>query len=303
MRKGMVLLISIGLIWLLMSVVFVFLGHIHKAREDYVKERGMVQLSSLYTSLNAYLKNIELDDEMLFYASKMPFPIELQGVSLVLHVDSAHGKLPINTLLANALEDEKTYDKLVSYFRSYGVSSPLFLVDLLLDTIDLDMNERTFESEAILALPQLQQGKIDSLETLQLLLEYYRWQKSDEYIYEIPWEEMFHFEALTNVDLNYASLDVLRFLFDDANAFSLQRLVNRNTRMESVEDLPFDSSYNEKVIGTHYGVGVGITSNSARILTQAEDDTTKGEFLCFKTLGKRSRIWGLRVLDVQSTRD
>lgn len=299
----MVLLVSIGLIWLLMSIVFIFLQHTDKAREDYVKERGIVQLSSLYGSLNSYLQNIELDDDMLFYASKIPFPVDIPGVSLTLYVDSAHGKLPINTLLSNALKSEETYDRLVQYFRSRGISDPLFLVDLMLDTIDLDMQERTFGSEIILALPQIQQGNIDSIETLMLILDYYRWEKSDENVYGVDWEDLFHFEALTSVDLNYVSLEVLRFLFDDANAFSLQQMINRNKRMESIEDLPFDSNYNKKVLGSHFGISVGFSSSFAKIITDLEDDNMRGQFLCFKSLGKRSKIQGLRVLDMQSTRE
>ena len=95
----------------------------------------------------------------------------------------------------------------------YQVLDPIFLENLILDTIDLDKNERLGGSEIVLKNPFFKQGKIYNYTHLKQILDYYFNITKDKKIYKIPWRKLFVFGYDSSIiDCNLISKDSAKFL-------------------------------------------------------------------------------------------
>jgi len=299
MKKGMILAISLGFIALLTSIIYLFLHENEKIKKTYAKELSNVQIASLYSNLQNYLQNIEIDSQMLFYASKMKFPvtlgeidivlsissdndkIQIKEIDIVLSISSDNDKIQINQLL-KATQDEKNgalvRDKIEQFFYDWRVANPRFLTDLLLDSVVPRDAERSYGSKIVLNDPFFYDKGILDFAHLSKIIDYYAFKYNDDRVYEIPWQEYFKFEGSGHIDINYASYEVLRFLLDDANLFALQEIVKATQLYEKAQDLPFDSEYVKRVLSSHYGLSLGLESNMARIEVELNSPQYSGKF-------------------------
>jgi len=281
MKKGMILAISLGFIALLTSIIYLFLHENEKIKKTYAKELSNVQIASLYSNLQNYLQNIEIDSQMLFYASKMKFPVTLGEIDIVLSISSDNDKIQINQLL-KATQDEKNgalvRDKIEQFFYDWRVANPRFLTDLLLDSVVPRDAERSYGSKIVLNDPFFYDKGILDFAHLSKIIDYYAFKYNDDRVYEIPWQEYFKFEGSGHIDINYASYEVLRFLLDDANLFALQEIVKATQLYEKAQDLPFDSEYVKRVLSSHYGLSLGLESNMARIEVELNSPQYSGKF-------------------------
>ena len=106
---------------------------------------------------------------------------------------------PINSININDfLENNKTnpnIDRLLDFLAyKYDIKDILYLKDLILDTIDKDLDERSTNSEIILQNPLFQNSKIYNYDQFKTILNYYVKATDDKNVYKVPWKEYFNFE-------------------------------------------------------------------------------------------------------------
>ena len=80
-------------------------------------------------------------------------------------------------------------------FDYYHINDPLFLENLIYDTIDKDTKERDIESEIILYNHFFQNGGIYNYRHLKMILDYYYKKTDDKAVYKIPWRKLFEFRG------------------------------------------------------------------------------------------------------------
>ena len=110
MRKSIVLFTTLLLIMALLATIMIFLNSTRKAKDDVNYEFALVQTNSIMYNLVQYLKDIEFDEDMIYYGSQMPFSIPLEHSLIEIKIDSAHKYLNINTL-CNAMKKKNNQIK------------------------------------------------------------------------------------------------------------------------------------------------------------------------------------------------
>ena len=298
MKKGAILAVSLGFIALLTSIIYLFVEINTKTKDSQNAQYSTIQISSLFGNLSDYIKNIEVDNEMLFYSSKIPLPIEIGDIDLTLYIKSANNKISLNRVLRKILEkkdNQKSYDKLFDFLRDNQLNNPNFFIDLLLDSVDKDDEERSYDSEIVNFNQSFYNGAIASYAHLLEVIDYYAITQNDIKAYDIKWNELFHFYEHSDVDINHASYLVLKFLLPDASESTLRKIVQRNEWYEKVEDLPFDSEYKKKVLGEHFGVTLAIKSSVLNIKFDVISNIFNGNFSFYKTMEKKSKVYNIQV--------
>ncbi len=262
MKKGIVLFTTLMILMLLLSVMVYFLEFTKKAKDQVTYEFALLQTNSIVTNLVSYFKTIDLDQQSIFYGSGVPFTLELGTHTVTLEINSAHKLLDINTL-AHAIETKDTpaYTEFVNFLYTKRLRDPELFIDILLDTVDNDKEEKNSGSgsEIVLLNPRFANGAIYNQKHFDTIIEYYATVSNDQDIYNIAFENYFSFRG-GSLDINYLSKELLNLLFHDANSFSLSQIVDHNERYEELDELPFDEYYLKKINSGRMGHSIGVES-------------------------------------------
>lgn len=131
-------------------------------------------------------------------------PLNFQGVSVILKVQSARSKFAINTLQKDQLE------YLLEYFNRYNVRNDY--VDLLKDSLPALREEGYFNTTLFEREPTLFRDYIASMKHLKKINKFYKQEYQDDSLNAIDFDQLFSFTYEQNastqsatIDLNYAT--------------------------------------------------------------------------------------------------
>ncbi|MEA1956667.1 MAG: hypothetical protein U9N02_09290 [Campylobacterota bacterium] len=244
-KNGVVLLVTLMLIMLLLGLVTLFLSKTKQSKDFVTYSHALNQTSLTMTNLVTFIKQIQLDEESIFYAAGMPYPINLGQSDVTVEIDSAQKTININSLISDSLKNNITSDKFIDLLIDNKIKEPIFFLNLLQDTIDKDDQSRN-NSEIILEYPTFRNGKIHNSIHFKQIIDYYFSKTGDANIYDFKYEEIFNFTS-NSIDMNFISMDAMELLFDDANHYILETISKHEEIYEKLDDLPFDSYYMKKV--------------------------------------------------------
>ncbi|WP_456489269.1 hypothetical protein [Caminibacter pacificus] len=192
MRKSIALFLTL----IFLTAAFVIIGMIIKNYQKITsKDYTFISQNSVIISdtLNT-LKNLDINSSEDLNKILGEFPItskngEFRGVISI----SAISTININDYYKNKKID-KNIDKLIDFLAlKYDIKDPIYLKDLILDTIDKDKIERSAYSEIINENPFFQNGKIYTKKQFSELLNYYQKQTLDKNVKKVPWKKYFNF--------------------------------------------------------------------------------------------------------------
>jgi len=247
----------------LLAVVMVFLNSTKRVKDTLSYEYAQIQSNIVMYDLVKYFNTIKFDEDVIFYGSGLPFTMEFGDAVVTLEFNSAHNKININNLI-NTIKskDNIAYDNFVTYLYSFRVIDPEFFIDILIDTIDKDNIEKNSGngSEIVLKEPLFRNGKIYNKNHFKYIVDYYIQQTDDKDILKVPFENFISFNA-PNIDINFASKELLEILFYDANNFALETISKHNNIYDKLENLPFDEYYLKDIKKGRFGQSITTTTD------------------------------------------
>lgn len=217
-RRGVVMIVTLVLVMVLTLAILQSTTITQKYFNDITNSQFMVQFNRTFLDISKIIseatKEIK-DAKMLSFIVQMPIIIsddksELQGI---LRINSAAGTLNINNIIdSNNTINETMYDVLYSALKDYQLSDTLFLMALLVDTVDANKEERSFESEFTYKDgARMSDGGIFSKQGLDEVLRVYAKLRYDSRVYQVPWEKLIRYSG-KNIDYNYLSKNIKEVL-------------------------------------------------------------------------------------------
>jgi hypothetical protein len=192
MKKAVALFLTLSLILIITYFIASILNSYSEiAKKNYI---FIAQNSVIINDTVNILKNLEINESTLDEIFTT-FPISSKNGDFRAIVTITPVKtININDYLKNRKID-KNIDKLLEFIcYKYDIKDPLFLKNLILDTIDKDTKERMPFSEIIQKNPFFQNGKIYNLNHFKTILNYYEKETLDKNVKKIPWEKYFNFK-------------------------------------------------------------------------------------------------------------
>ncbi|NOQ31181.1 MAG: hypothetical protein GQ570_08675 [Helicobacteraceae bacterium] len=290
-RHGIVLFVTLALLMVLTAIVTNFLEKQSKIKEYRINETAKINNIQILSGMVSFLKGLQLDEEMIFYGSKIPVNLFLSNQEILVTFNSSQYGININSLIKAMKEKPVVYDLLLEYFRQKELKYPEFFINLLQDTIDKDsFGINTDETEIILTQPNFHNGTIKNRTHLNEIINYYFLAKSDANIYKVEFEKMFTFD--TNfIDINLASQEVIDFIFYDADNFTKKEIFEKEEIFEKLDELPFDDNYKNKIKKGVLGQNITVHSTAIKLNIKVQDK----EFSFNYTLGKNSSVYNIEI--------
>jgi len=214
-RKGIALL-SVLVLLVAMSLLLLVSFSIS---EKYFKDEKRIKLSAQMNriALDAKsilvntLKNFDSPEAYDFLFSQ-PFIINNSNYSITFLFQPFENSLNINKMVKNGKVVNAYQDILENILMAHNVVDTSFFINLLLDTIDMDINARVYGSEIAIEEPFFRNGKVFSLEHFEKIVDYYAYARDDKNIYNIAWNKYINFDS-EKIDINFVSLELLTFMF------------------------------------------------------------------------------------------
>ena len=307
-RNGVILLVTLLMMMLLLGIVGVFLSKTKEAKDSVTYEFAMLQTNMMMRNVIESLREIKLDQYAIFLASQVPLPINFGLSSAVVKIDSAQKYININSLVSASINKEnKKRDDIsnafISYLMKYDLKEPRLFLHILQDSVDKDSDSRSgVISEIVESFPAFREGGIFNKMHLGQMIDYYFDKSGDAKIYGVPFDEMFSFKS-SAVDLNYATLELMEFLFDDMNAYVLRAIYEHQDIYEDgdLED-EFGDINVEKLLGSRMGQNIAIETKQLKVTislkykSQFQSDVS---FECDLADGKISSIYNYSIDGVE----
>ena len=106
----------------------------------------------------------------------------------------------------------------------YNVLDTTFFLALLMDTIDIDRNERIAQSEIALLDDTAREGKIYNAHHFKQIIDYYITLNGDTNIRNVPWNDLIQFQQ-TQPDFNHLHPDLMRYVLPNKNPEEFEEIL------------------------------------------------------------------------------
>ncbi|MDD4504945.1 MAG: hypothetical protein PHE60_01055 [Sulfurospirillaceae bacterium] len=268
MKKGVALLITI----LILAIFSVLVLKSFSISTQVVNQNNEIRLLSQSNRLledskkivKNTLKDINSTEAYAILFSE-PFVIANKNFTLTFTFSPVENGLNINSLLQNSKRNEESILVFETILSTYNVQNIQFFVDLILDTIDEDVDERSYGSEIILKDTFFTNSKIYSQKHFDKIIDYYAQVKDAKNIYKVDWGKYIRFDE-DAIDVNFASIELLKILLSNPyinDAF-------KKTYYENYDDLKIDEDKQA------FLNNLNLTFTTSRILVKvAFDDLIK----------------------------
>ncbi|RUM45333.1 MAG: hypothetical protein DSY46_03240 [Hydrogenimonas sp.] len=272
MRRGIVLFITLAILLLLSSIIFLFLHQSDLLKKSVRTNIDTIQTNLLLSDMSHFLKVQNFTQEDIFYGSGIPVSLDLGSLSGTITLSSARNRININAYLASIIENQEALQSFLQWMESHHIKEPTLLLALLLDTYDTDLYERQSGSELKNSYPWFQNGSIANQRAMQMILESYQALSGDDNVTLDSWEETFGYEG-SLLDLNYATTEQLQLLYPNISPATIATLSAHQTYYSKVDDIPIDEADKATLLEPHFGItpvletdtiDVRITFNSAQ---------------------------------------
>ncbi len=268
MKKGVALLITIVILAIFSVLVLKSFSISTQVVNQNNEIRLLSQSNRLLEDSKKIVKNTLKDinsTEAYAILFSEPFVIANKNFTLTFTFSPVENGLNINSLLQNSKRNEESILVFENILRTYNVQNIQFFVDLILDTIDEDVDERSYGSEIILKDTFFTNSKIYSQKHLDKIIDYYAQVKDAKNIYKVDWGKYIRFDE-DAIDVNFASIELLKILLSNPyinDAF-------KKTYYENYDDLKIDEDKQA------FLNNLNLTFTTSRILVKvAFDDLIK----------------------------
>lgn len=228
MKKGIVLIVTIGFITILTALItymFSISDRIfHQAEKVEAKNQSAILYADVKAIMDTYVKDINDSDALsALLLGTPPFYDKQSDLSLHVKIESLSNKININSILIKNKIDPNIVEFLEKVSEVYNILDASFLIDLVLDTIDEDDIMRQAMSEISLENTKFSNSRIINMSHFETLIKYYVSIANDENILKVPWEKLIYFgENQRNaVDCDRMSEELINIL--DLNRGSILR--------------------------------------------------------------------------------
>ncbi len=229
MRQGVALLVTLGIISAISVVIatsfeLVNRGFEHIQNVEKVNQTAVV-VRDIEKVMAVLIKNIDSSDTLSMLLGAYPPLFDEEGrFSLTIELQPIYTGININSILDKVnkkepLEPRKLKEKYIPVFEYifnfYQVKDGEMLLNYILDTIDLDVVERSIDTELALQDVSKLQGLILTKEAFFEILREYQTKYDDDIVLEIPWEDFFTFgytSSETVIDCNFMKLGLVKAL-------------------------------------------------------------------------------------------
>lgn len=268
MKKGVALLITIVILAIFSVLVLKSFSISTQVVNQNNEIRLLSQSNRLLEDSKKIVKNTLKDinsTEAYAILFSEPFVIANKNFTLTFTFSPVENGLNINSLLQNSKRNEESILVFETILSTYNVQNIQFFVDLILDTIDEDVDERSYGSEIILKDTFFTNSKIYSQKHLDKIIDYYAQVKDAKNIYKVDWGKYIRFDE-DAIDVNFASIELLKILLSNPyinDAF-------KKTYYENYDDLKIDEDKQA------FLNNLNLTFTTSRILVKvAFDDLIK----------------------------
>jgi len=248
LRKSIALLSAL----LFISIIIVIINSIYniytKFNEQNTIYKNITQNSLLIKDIKKFLSNVSddinsSDDLDLLFSS---FMLNINNTKLNITISPVFDKININEI---ALKKTKPFIKqyLLNILSTYNIKDPEYFIDLILDTIDSDKEERNAYSEIKLIDPSFPNGKIYSFKHFKKILKFYAHERRDEDIFKIPWKKLIYFgdKKIYPIDCKRINKNIATFLGLVFEEYSCKEILNYDENKKLIKNLDI-ISFNKK---------------------------------------------------------
>ena len=269
MRNGVALLVTLFLVMLMSIVIGASLRTQEDAKETVEKERLLIQSGAIVEDVLRMLQNspklqaIVDDNTSLslysFLSSVSMIPFESEGYRVLVSLQSARGKLNINTFSKATTKREKQRRKrLLNFLNGYGFDDDLYYY--ILDAEGGIKEDGSYKSDLFFTEPELFRDYIASSKQMDQVLRIYAKKTGIDVFSKLDFDTIFLYGIKEDVklDLNYATPKVWELVAGVSKEKAIE-LSQNGGAYERVEDLGlsedeknilslFDYSFFEPVI-------------------------------------------------------
>ncbi|EDM23423.1 hypothetical protein FE773_00195 [Caminibacter mediatlanticus TB-2] len=238
MKNGVALLVTLS--FLIIIVVLIgkfFLVYEHISSNTF--ERAISQNSLFIKDVKKVISSLtkEINSSKELKKIFISFPFEVENIKGIITITSLSNKLNLN--LYKNKQKRKIIDQfLENLFNYYNVNDFFYFKNLLLDTYDLDLNERDSYTEIALYDNTFQDGEIYNFKQFKKILDIYAKQRNDKNIYKIPWKKLIYFsDEKSIIDCENANKLLLKF-------FEINSCKNITDAMKSLDIIPYSKGKN-----------------------------------------------------------
>jgi len=238
MKKAIVLLITLALLSIISTLIVVSLNISTKNLDRVAYIDAQNQFSLVFKDFVKIIKNFSKDIndsqtlDMFLSNSTLPgLYDEKSGITIGMMVETKMDRINLNYLLNQLVQNSKNGDvnltseflltPLEKFSAFYRLSDSALFIDLLLDTIDQDQEERAPFSEISALDFDFREGKVFSFNHLKKIFNHYYKLSHDERIFAITendFDRFFYFGDTKKyglLDCNRVSSEVMKLLIRD----------------------------------------------------------------------------------------
>ncbi len=227
MKKGVVLLITIGFITVLSAIIAYMFSLSNSAFDEAQKSEQFNQSSILFYDvkdiLDSYAKDVnDSEDLRTFLMGTPPFYDDKSALSLDVELEPLSNKININSILIKNKIDKNIVKFLQNVCETYNIIDSNFFIDLVLDTIDSDSVSREAMSEISQENMKFSNGRVLNFEHFKAILEYYVKKVQDRNILKVPWRELIYFgkSEYSEVDCDRMSRELINVIGFNSEDFA-----------------------------------------------------------------------------------
>lgn len=247
MRKGVVLLITLSLVMMLSFIIIKsttitqsYLKNLNHTLFYAQFNRSFLDIFSALKKRSSQIENAEAFKILL--SIPIIFSDKKSGIDGMMELSSGADVFNINSLLnadQNNSINQDLYDVIYTTLLKYEVADSMSFMNLLLDTIDKDANEREYNSEIAYAIDaKLRDGGIENKKAFSYLLDFYAKEHKDTNIYKVPWSKIIGFSEAES-DYNYLTKEIKEILYENYG-------ISDTSLMSSLASKDEDLSLNEE---------------------------------------------------------
>lgn len=242
-RRGAVLLMTLFLITVMSGAISLLLGESDHLLHLSKRSHGDAQITKISSDLQRLLPQIlsRINSvNELEYTLVLPFSSSSADGRFTLEASlhSPYRIFNINTICDPSGKAKEPYITFVSrIFERYPITSPDMFLNILLDTIDTDLEQRQEGSEILASFPDFHNGSIENFTQFEQVIARYLTLTKDSQILKIPWKQLIGFEG-EKIDINYVSPEVLSLIAPELDSQIVHRITDLRTQpFESKEQL------------------------------------------------------------------
>ncbi|MEA3373498.1 MAG: hypothetical protein U9Q62_07395 [Campylobacterota bacterium] len=226
-KRGIALLITLFFIIAITVAVGLSLTQLQTGQIQLKESRFHLQSSvvveDVLSLLEASLKITPIEDAESFSAfldSTALIPFEAEELRVKIAIESARGKINLNTLAGS-----KTFkNRLDEFLLRYNIQNSSYLMDLISDC--MGGKKEVYLTDLFDERPWFYREKIAGKRHLEQIVDYYVLTQHDKSVRDVPWNRVFRFgdNNSSGIDANYASAEAWQLMLPEISSEKAQSL-------------------------------------------------------------------------------